>query len=120
MLAHLGAAAPLCEPDVRAAGALRPTNSSLRLLGFLRDKGMLTATRPRADTDTAAVARARQRVPVQFHGDFDAWTAVLRGRGRRPSLTVSWATIRSYQLSRARAGAVARGPGPAGRSPRGR
>jgi hypothetical protein len=95
LIAWLGIAAPVLEADVRAVTRLGPNWSGRRVAAFLDQRGLLVRLE-RTDPEEAALERLLQGVPDHLRDEADAWVRVLRGEGRKPSLTMSWATIRRY------------------------
>lgn len=94
-VARLGIDAPLLEADVRAVAVLGPNWSGRRVAAFLDQRGLLVPME-RTDPEQAALERLLQGVPDQLRDEADAWVRVLRGEGRKPSLTMNWVTIRRY------------------------
>jgi hypothetical protein len=95
LVAWLGIDAPLLEADVRAVTRLGPSWSGRRVAAFLDQRGLLVPLE-RTDPDQAALERLLLGVPDHLRDEADAWVRVLRGEGRKPSLTMNWVTIRRY------------------------
>lgn len=86
---------PLLEADVRDVARLGSNWSGRRLVGFLRERGLLIPL-DRIDPEQAAVERLLDLVPEHLKDEVDVWVRVLRGEGRRPSPTMDWSSIRRY------------------------
>ncbi|WP_426501645.1 hypothetical protein [Streptomyces sp. D54] len=94
LVAHLGAAAPLLEADVRLL-ARRAGCPAPRVINYLRAVGFLV---PDTKSD-ALLANARHladKAPPPFQGGMTRWIDVLSNTGSRPSLPLAPATVCSY------------------------
>ncbi|NUK82176.1 hypothetical protein HRW23_33410 [Streptomyces lunaelactis] len=97
VLAHLGAAAPDHERDLRALAVLDRNINAPRVIGFLAQRGMLIPDPARtADRHLAAVDRLIASFPAPMDSELRRWVTVLQGQGRRRHPALPTATIRSY------------------------
>ncbi|MFJ2094659.1 hypothetical protein ACIOEW_36190 [Streptomyces sp. NPDC087901] len=95
VLAHLGAAAPVHEADLRDLARLDPNISAQRVIGFLTQLGHLVPALT-VDHDQAAINRLTASFPDPMRTELQHWVTVLKGEGRRRHQPLPTATIRGY------------------------
>lgn len=95
VLAHLGAAAPVHETDLRALARLDANISAQRVIGVLTQLGHLVPA-PAVDHDQAVIDRLTATFPEPMRTELQHWVTVLKGEGPRRHRPLPTVTIRGY------------------------
>ncbi|MFE5862153.1 hypothetical protein ACFQ77_16590 [Streptomyces virginiae] len=94
LTAHLGAAAPLHEADVRSL-AHHPHLSAPRVINYLRGTGLLVPDM-KSNAHLTGARRLADHAPPPFQEDIHRWIDVLCNTASRPSWPLAPSTVRSY------------------------
>ncbi|MFG2133159.1 hypothetical protein ACGFNV_36035 [Streptomyces sp. NPDC048751] len=95
LTAHLGAAAPIDEVDVKAIATLSDHHNGRRVICFLRQRGILRAE-PARDAYLLRARKVAASLPAPFDQAVHIWIDVLLGQGSRSNPSLASATIYSY------------------------